>query len=34
VLRGGAEPLHLAVDEALGNAKAIDLLLRSARAAR
>jgi len=34
VLRGGAEPQHLAVDEALGNARAIDLLLRSARAAR
>jgi predicted dehydrogenase len=33
VLRGAAEPEHLAVDEALGNAKAIDLLSRSARAA-
>jgi predicted dehydrogenase len=34
VLRRGAEPQHLAVDEALGNARAIDLLLRSAGAAR
>jgi predicted dehydrogenase len=34
VLRNGAEPEHLAVDEALGNAKAIDFLLRSARASR
>jgi predicted dehydrogenase len=34
VLRGVAEPRHLAVDEALGNARAIDLLTRSARAAR
>jgi predicted dehydrogenase len=31
VLRDGAEPQHLAVDEALGNARAIDLLLRTAR---
>jgi predicted dehydrogenase len=30
VLRDGAEPQHLAVDEALGNARAIDLLARSA----
>jgi predicted dehydrogenase len=34
VLRGDAAPRHLAVDEALGNAKAIDFLLRSARAVR
>jgi predicted dehydrogenase len=31
VLRDGAEPQHLAVDEALGNARAIDLLTRAAR---
>jgi predicted dehydrogenase len=32
VLRDREEPRHLAVDEALGNARAIDLLERSARA--
>jgi predicted dehydrogenase len=32
VLREGAEPQHLAVDEALGNARAIELLARTARA--
>jgi predicted dehydrogenase len=31
VLRGDEEPRHLAVDDALGNARAIDLLTRSAR---
>jgi predicted dehydrogenase len=31
VLREGAEPQHLAVDEALGNVRAIDLLTRAAR---
>jgi predicted dehydrogenase len=34
VLRGEEEPRHLAVDEALGNARAIDLLYRSARSGR
>jgi predicted dehydrogenase len=33
VLGGEEEPRHLAVDEALGNARAIDVLLRSARGA-
>jgi hypothetical protein len=32
VVAGTEEPRHLAVDEALGNARAIDLLTRSARA--
>jgi predicted dehydrogenase len=34
VLRGEAEPQHLAVDESLSNAVAIDLLLESAREGR
>jgi predicted dehydrogenase len=33
-LRGEEEPRHLAIEEALGNAQAIDLLYRSARAGR
>jgi predicted dehydrogenase len=33
-LRGTEQPRHLAVDEALGNARAIDLLYRSARSGR
>jgi predicted dehydrogenase len=32
VLRGEEKPQHLAVDEAMGNAEAIDILLKSARA--